>query len=84
MKNDRSIIRRIIYYMNPERIDPDYGKAVDFFPDLNVIFFLLPRDMVEGSILIMAPLAGLFVYALTTKDVMSSLCWGLFYVYLMV
>ena len=83
MKNDRSIIRRIIYYMNPERIDPTMVKLWTFFLILNVIFFLLPRDMVEGSILIMAPLAGLFVYALTTKDVMSSLLLGTFSMYIL-
>ena len=58
-------------------------KLWTFFLTLNVVFFLLPRDVVEGSILILAPLAGLFVYALVTKDVMSSLLLGTFSMYIL-
>lgn len=39
--------------------------------------------MVDGTILILVPLAGLFVYALVTKDVMQSLLLGTFSMYIL-
>ena len=69
--------------MNPKRIDQKMVKLWIFFLLINVIFFLLPQRMIEGSILILAPLAGLFVYALVTKDVMSSLFLGTFSMYIL-
>lgn len=83
MKNDKNIIRRMIYYMNPRRIHPKMVKLWTFFLILNVVFLALPRDVVEGSIFILTPLAGLFVYALVTKDVMSSLLMGTFSMYIL-
>lgn len=77
------MIKRMIYYMNPKRIDQKMVKLWIFFLLINVIFFLLPQRMIEGSILILAPLAGLFVYALVTKDVMSSLFLGTFSMYVL-
>ncbi len=78
MENSKNILKRIIHYMNPKQIEPKMVKLWIFFLGLNIIFFFLPKSMIEGSILILTPIVGLFVYALTTKDVMSSLFLGTF------
>ena len=78
MENSKNILKRIIYYMNPKRIESKMVKLWVFFGVLNMIFLFLPKSTIEGSILILAPIVGLFVYALVTKDVMSSLLLGTF------
>ncbi|MCI5624221.1 MULTISPECIES: Na+/H+ antiporter NhaC family protein [Anaerostipes] len=81
--SEKNIIKRILYYMNPKQIDPKMVKLWSFYLIMNIIFFLLPKSMIEGNILILAPIVVLFVYALTTKDVMSSLILGTFSSYIL-
>lgn len=81
--NEKNILKRIIYSMNPKNISPTMVRLWVFFLILNAVFFMIPRDVVEGSVLILVPLAGLFVYALVTKDVMSSLLFGTFSMYIL-
>lgn len=83
MGNSSNIVKRIIYYMNPKRIDSKMVKLWIFYLLMSVIFFVLPKNMIEGHILILAPIVVLFVYALTTKDVMSSLILGTFSAYIL-
>ena len=58
-------------------------KLWAFWIVFNLILFAIPQSMVEGTVLILAPLAGLFVYALVTKDVMQSLLLGTFSMYIL-
>ncbi len=81
--NSKNILKRMIYGLNPKHIDAKMVKLWTFYLILNVIFFCLPKGLVNGTILILAPLAGLFVYALVTKDVMSSLVLGTFSMYIL-
>ena len=76
--SDANILKRIVYYMNPKRIEPKMVKLWAFWLVFNVVLFLIPRSMIEGTAWILVPLAGLFVYALVTKDVMQSLLMGMF------
>lgn len=81
--NEKNILKKIGYGMNPKNINPKMVKLWIFFLTLNVVFFVMPKGITEGSVLILAPLAGLFVYALVTKDVMSSLLLGTFSMYVL-
>lgn len=81
--NKTNIFKRIVYYMNPKHINPTMVKLWAFWIVFNVILFALPKSMVQGSIWILAPLAGLFVYAIVTKDVMQSLLMGTFSMYIL-
>lgn len=81
--NSSNIFKRIGYYLNPKRIDSKMVKLWSFWIVFNVILFFIPKSVTEGSILILLPLAGLFVYALTTKDVMQSLLMGTFSMYIL-
>lgn len=76
MEKSSFIPARILYYMNPKRIDPKMVKLWTFWIIFNVILLLIPKSVVEGSIWILVPLAGLFVYALVTKEIMESLIMG--------
>ena len=69
--------------MNPKRIDKKMVKLWAFWIVFNLILFAIPKSMVEGTVLILVPLAGLFVYALVTKDVMQSLLLGTFSMYIL-
>lgn len=81
--NEANILKRIVYYMNPKHIDSKMVKLWIFWIIFNVVLFVLPKSVTEGSIWILAPLAGLFVYALVTKDVMQSLLMGTFSMYIL-
>lgn len=81
--NETNILKRIGYYMNPARIDKKMVKLWTFWIIFHVILFMIPRSVTEGSIIILVPLAGLFVYALVTKDVMQSLLMGTFSMYIL-
>jgi tetracycline resistance efflux pump len=83
MINDKNIWKRICYNMNPRNMEAKKVKLWIFFIILNTIFFFLPKNMIENSVLILAPLAGLFVYALVTGDIMESLMMGTLSMYLM-
>lgn len=78
-----NILQRIIYYMNPKRIDAKRFRLWIFWIVFQVILWMLPKSVVEGSVLIMLPLAGLFIYALVSKDVMESLVMGTLSMYIM-
>ncbi len=78
-----NIAKRIGYYLNPKHIDPKMVKLWTFWIILNVVLWMIPQSVTRGSILIFVPLAGLFVYALTTKDVMSSLIMGTLSMYIL-
>lgn len=78
-----NIFKRIGYCMNPKHIDKKMVKLWTFWIILNVILWLIPQSVTKGSILIFVPLAGLFVYALVTKDVMSSLLMGTLSMYIL-
>lgn len=81
--NEANILKRIVYYMNPKHIDSKMVKLWIFWIIFHVVLFALPKSVTEGSIWILAPLAGLFVYALVTKDVMQSLLMGTFSMYIL-
>lgn len=81
--SEKNVLKRILYYMNPKRIAPKMIKLWVFWIIFNVVLFFIPQSMVEGSIWILVPLAGLFVYALVTKDVMQSLLMGTFSMYIL-
>lgn len=76
--DSKNIFKRILYYMNPKHIEPKMVKLWAFWIVFWVVLFLVPTKMVTGSFWILVPLAGLFVYALVTKDVMQSLVLGTF------
>lgn len=78
-----NMFKRIAYYMNPKRMDPKMVKLWTFWIGFNIVLFAVPRNMVEGTLWILIPLAGLFVYALVTKDVMQSLLMGTFSMYIL-
>lgn len=81
--NESNILWRIGHYMHPKRIDKKMVKLWAFWIVFNLILFAIPKSMVEGTVLILVPLAGLFVYALVTKDVMQSLLLGTFSMYIL-
>lgn len=81
--SESNILWRIGHYMNPKRIDKKMVKLWTFWIIFNVILFAIPKGVVENTILILVPLAGLFIYALVTKDVMQSLLMGTFSMYIM-
>lgn len=78
-----NIIKRIVYYMNPKHIDSKMVKLWCVWIIFWIALLLIPKSMVEGSILILVPMAGLFVYALVTKDVMQAILLGTFSCYIM-
>ena len=75
--DSKNIFKRIFYYMNPKHIELKMVKLWAFWIVFWVVLFLVPNQMVTGSFWILVPLAGLFVYALVTKDVMQSLVLGI-------
>lgn len=83
MEKSSFIPARILYYMNPKRIRPTMVKLWIFWIIFNVGLFFVPKSMIEGTIWILVPLAGLFIYALVTKEVMESLVMGTLSMYIM-
>ena len=81
--NESNILWRMGHYMHPIRIDKQMVKLWAFWIFFNLILFAIPKIVVEGTVLILVPLAGLFVYALVTKDVMQSLLLGTFSMYIL-
>ena len=81
--DSKNIFKRILYYMNPKHIEPKMVKLWAFWIVFWVVLFLVPTKMVTGSFWILVPLAGVFVYALVTKDVMQSLVLGTFSCYIL-
>ena len=71
-----NIFKRIAYYMNPKRLEPKRMRLWIFWILFNVLLFLIPNDVVRGSILCLLPIAGQFVYAIVTKDVYEAVILG--------
>lgn len=80
---EKSILHRIIYYMNPKRIDPSMRKLWIFFILFNILLFFIPRNISRASIWILVPMIGLFIYALVTKDVFQSSLMGTLSLYIL-
>lgn len=81
--DSKSILKRMLYYMNPKHIDRKMVKLWAFWILFWLVLFFVPVKTVAGSFWILVPLAGLFVYALVTKDVMQSLILGTFSCYIL-
>lgn len=81
--SEKNIFKRMAYYMNPKRIDSKMVKLWIFWILFNAILFFIPKSVVSGSILLLVPLIGLFVYALVTKDVIQSMIMGMFSMYIL-
>ena len=69
--------------MNPKRIDSKMVRLWTFWIIFNIILFLIPHSISKESFWILVPMAGLFIYALVTKDVMQSLLMGTFSMYIL-
>lgn len=80
---EKSILHRIIYYMNSKRIDPSMRKLWIFFILFNILLFFIPRNISRASIWILVPMIGLFIYALVTKDVFQSSLMGTLSLYIL-
>ena len=80
---EKSILWRIFHYMNPKRIDSKMVRLWTFWIIFNIILFLIPHSISKESFWILVPMAGLFIYALVTKDVMQSLLMGTFSMYIL-
>ena len=80
---EKSILWRIFHYMNPKRIDSKMVRLWTFWIIFNIILFLIPHSISKESFWILVPMAGLFIYALVTKEVMQSLLMGTFSMYIL-
>ena len=80
---EKSILWRIFHYMNPKRIDSKMVRLWTFWIIFNIILFLIPHSISKESFWILVPMAGLFIYALVTKDLMQSLLMGTFSMYIL-
>ena len=77
-----NIFKRIGYAMQPKHNDKKMVKLWIFWILFCIGLFLIPQSVTEGSVLILLPLVGLFIYALTTQDVMSALILGTLAMYI--
>ena len=79
----KNIFWRIFHYMNPKRIDRKMVYLWTFWIIFNVVLFCIPNSVSRVSVWILAPMAGLFIYALVTKDVMQSVLMGTIAMYIL-
>lgn len=77
-----NIFKRIFYALNPAHNDKKMVKLWIFWLLFNLVLYFIPRNATEGTVLILLGLAGLFLYALSTADVMSALLLGTFAMYI--
>lgn len=77
-----NIFKRIGYAMQPKHNDKKMVKLWIFWILFCLGLFLIPQSVTQGSVLILLPLVGLFIYALTTQDVMSALILGTLAMYI--
>ena len=77
-----NIFKRIGYAMQPKHNDKKMVKLWIFWILFCIGLFLIPQSVTEGAVLILLPLVGLFIYALTTQDVMSALILGTLAMYI--
>ncbi|MCR4842462.1 MAG: hypothetical protein K5840_04255 [Eubacterium sp.] len=80
--NTANIFKRIAYAMHPKHNDRKMVSLWIFWFFFCVGLFLLPQSVTQGSVLLLLPLVGLFVYALLTRDVMSALVLGTLAMYI--
>lgn len=78
-----NIFKRMSQAMNPKNLDPKRIKLWAFWIVFNVVLFLLPNEMVAGSILCLLPIVGLFIYALVSKEVFEAMVMGCVAMYIM-
>ena len=81
-----NIFKRTSYYMNPSKLMRENKRRTIlwiFWILFNVALFLLPNDMIYGSLLCLLPFAGQFVYAIVTHEIYESLVLGVIANYLM-
>lgn len=78
-----NIFKRIAYAMNPKHNDKTMVKLWIFWIIFNVVLWFIPKSATEGTILLLLPIVGLFIYALTTKDVLSALFLGTLSMYIL-
>ncbi|MCI6857914.1 MAG: hypothetical protein MR867_01285 [Eubacterium sp.] len=81
--NEKNILKRITYYMNPKHIERKMVYLWIFWIIFNVVLFFIPHSVSKGTFWILVPMAGLFIYAHVTKDVMQSLLMGTFSMYIL-
>ena len=77
-----NILKRIAYAMQPKHNDKKMVCLWIFWIVFCTALFFLPRQVVEGTIWLLLPLVGLFIYALTTQDIMSALVLGTLAMYI--
>ena len=80
---EKNIFWRIFHYMNPKRIERKMVYLWTFWIIFNVVLFCIPNSVSRDSFWILVPMAGLFIYALVTKDVMQSLLMGTIAMYIL-
>ncbi|MEG1657845.1 MAG: hypothetical protein RR288_02185, partial [Oscillibacter sp.] len=78
-----NVFKRIAYYMNPARLDPTRKKLWAFWIVFNIVLFLLPNSMVEGTALLLLPIVGLFIYAIVSKEVYEAVVMGTLSMYIL-
>lgn len=71
-----NIFKRAAYYMNPSKLEPKRRVLWSFWILFNVALYLLPNDLVRGSILRLLPTVGLFTYAIASKNVYEAIVLG--------
>ncbi len=81
--SEKNILKRIITYMNPKKMEKKIVILWIFWIIFNIVLFVIPSDMVYGTVWLMIPLVGLFIYALVTKDVMQSMFMSTLSMFLM-
>lgn len=81
--NSSNIFKRIVYYMNPKRMEPKRRNVWIFWIIFNIGLYLLPNDVVRGSILCLLPTIGEFAYAIIIKNVYEAIVLGTIANYIM-
>lgn len=80
----RSIIGRILYNCHPAHVKNRkmYYLWIGWVI-FHVILFLIPKEAVVNSGLILLPILGMFIYAMVSRDVFQGLAFGTFSMYLL-
>ena len=81
--NSSNIFKRIVYYMNPKRMEPKRRNVWIFWIIFNIGLYLLPNDVVRGSFLCLLPTIGEFAYAIIIKNVYEAIVLGTIANYIM-
>lgn len=81
--NSSNIFKRIVYYMNPKRMEPKRRNVWIFWIIFNIGLYLLPNDVIRGSFLCLLPTIGEFAYAIIIKNVYEAIVLGTIANYIM-